>query len=331
MTSTEAPITVVPATTPVLSTSPAVVPPQGSDEDRYVAVEKAIYVWNVGDLGHHWWDWSAPQIELLVSVCVAHGFKRAIVFVGSAQWDWQQYFRLNMIPHEERFVNLFAALRQAGVTPYAGFYLNDSPADLTGWERAADVVSALHHFNEAHPDSAVAGIDGDQEPTNIGDEFLSMNAAQHIRRDELKTNLTLTASLKPGWLRRRFDDSSMASLAMEDMDAGMVMAYSSKAELSIRFGDEALALAAPADKDLWVALETSQRAPASDTFWDLASNDKAEFLRLVAGMDAHYKASVHAEAYQGIVIHDYEGFFEAMYGCKAPAWTRTIVSGLYTN
>jgi hypothetical protein len=296
-----------------------------------VAVEKAIYVWNVGDLGHHWWDWDAPNIELLVSVCVAHGFKRAIVFIGSAQWDWQQYFQVNKIPHEERFVMLFAALRQAGVTPYAAFYLNDAPNDVTGWERAADVVLAIHNFNRAYPDSAVAGIDGDQEPTTIGTEFLSMNAAQRARRDELGTNLTLTASLKPGWLRGRFDDSPMASLAMEDMDAGMIMAYSSKPKLSMRFGDEALALAAPAARELWVALETSPRAPASDTFWELASNDNSGFLGLVADMDSHYRAHDHAEAYQGIVIHDYEGFFEAMYGVKAPAWTGNVVTRLYAN
>ena len=39
----------------------------------------------------------------------------------------------------------------------ACFYLNDSPNNLANWERAADVVSAVHKFNEAFPLSKIEG------------------------------------------------------------------------------------------------------------------------------------------------------------------------------
>ena len=39
----------------------------------------------------------------------------------------------------------------------ACFYLNDSPNNLANWERAADVVSTVHKFNEAFPHSKIEG------------------------------------------------------------------------------------------------------------------------------------------------------------------------------
>lgn len=305
------------------------VPSQHSDEDRYFAVEKTIYVWNTGDKGHHWWDWDAPKIELLLSVCRTHGFKRAIIFIGSVQWDWEQHFQANRLPHQERFVLLFAALRQIGVEPYAAFYLNDSPNNLTAWERAADVVSTLHRFNQAFPDSAVVGIDGDQEPTSIRDEYLNMLAAMKSRREVLNADLKLTAALKPGWLHRSYSGKPMADLALKGLDAGMIMAYSQSPDISTSWGEKALALAAANGQTLSVAIETSWRAPATDSFWEMASKDPNALLRLVAGMDARYRAGAHAHAYQGIVIHDYEGFFEAMYGTKATAYEASTVHRLY--
>lgn len=305
------------------------VPSQHSDEARYFEVEKTIYVWNTGDKGHHWWDWDATKINLLTSVCRTHGFKRAIVFIGSVEWDWEQHFQAHQIPHQERFVLLFAALRQIGVAPYAAFYLNDDPNNLTAWERAPDVVSTLHHFNQAFPDSAVVGIDGDQEPTSIGDEYLNMLAAMMSRREELNADLKLTAALKPGWLHRSHSGKPMADLALKGLDAGMIMAYSQSPDISASWGERALALAAANGQTLTVAIETSWRAPAADSFWEMASNDPNALLRLVAGMDARYRAGAHAHAYQGIVIHDYEGFFEAMYGMKATAYGASAVYRLY--
>ena len=41
-----------------------------------------------------------------------------------------------------------------------------------------------------------------------------------------------------------------------------------------------------------------------------------QFFRVLIDMHRHYSA---AEAFQGLVLHDYEGFFEAMYGIKATA------------
>jgi len=48
-------------------------------------------------------------------------------------------------------------------------------------------------------------------------------------------------------------------------------------------------------------------------------------------MDANYSAGAHAKSYQGMVLHDYEGFFEAMYGVKTSAFTANVVKKLYAD
>mmetsp|Transcript_82818 Transcript_82818/g.146338 ORF Transcript_82818/g.146338 Transcript_82818/m.146338 type:complete len:733 (-) Transcript_82818:257-2455(-) len=298
-----------------------------SDEDRYTAIEKTIYVWNTGDLDLPWWDWGAPQIELLISVCQVHGFKRAIVFIGSLQWDWEQ-FQAKKIPHEEKFRGLFAALRQSGISPHASFYLNDSPNDLTGWERAVDVVSALYNFNKAYPASAVVGIDGDQEPTSVSEEYLSMNTAMMEKRDELHADFEIAAALKPGWLFRDYAGSPMAVAALEGLDAGMIMAYSQSLETSRSWGNAALAFGEARGRAVFVAIETSPRAPETDSLWQIARSEPGQFLQSLVDMDVDY-AAAHPESYRGLVVHDYEGFFEAMYGVKATAFTANVVSKLY--
>ena len=239
---------------------------------KYVSSQKALYVWNPGDLSQAWWNWRSSDIELLISVCRLHGFKRAIVFIGSVQWDWQT-FQAKELPHQEAFVSLFAALRAAGILPLACYYLNDGPNDLSNWQRAADVVSAVHEFNQAFPASAVEGIEGDQEPTSISAEYLQMNEMIRARRDQLNAQLKLSVSLKPGWLRRTYQEENMVSAALGALDVGMIMAYSSSPSTSQAWGDQALARATETNKKLTVAIETSPRAPQSDTFWEVASQD----------------------------------------------------------
>ena len=255
----------------ISTSSPASTSQHSPITEEYVLIPKALYVWNPGDLSHDWWDWRLSDIDLLISVCLVHGFNRVIVFIGSLQWDWQT-FQGNQLPHEESFVSLFAELRKAGIVPYASYYLNDSPNDLSNWERAELVVSAVHHFNKVFPGSAIEGIDGDQEPTNIGEEYLEMNKMMKAKRDELDAKIKLTASLKPGWLRRSYQEMNMVSLALKTLDAGMIMAYSNSPEISLTWGDQALSLAA--GKQMAVAIETSPRAPSTDSFWELASKDQ---------------------------------------------------------
>jgi hypothetical protein len=296
-------------------------------------VAKALYVWNPGELaGNAWGNWEKRDIELLTSFCTVHNFQRVIVFIGSVEWDWETHFRHNRIPHESTFAQLFQALRSAGVVPHTAFYLNDAISNLQGWAKAADIVSAVVAFNARYPGSAIAGIDGDQEPTQVSEDYLQMTAHMLARRDELGAQLTISAALKPAWLRKNYPGAaSMASAALEQLDDGMIMAYSREPEVSMGLGDQTLAQASSLKRTASVAVEVSPRAPASDTFWSMASgSDKDAFLQMVVDMDSHYRASANSATYHDFVIHDYEGIFEALYGVKATKYHSNSVTDLHS-
>lgn len=215
--------------------------------------------------------------------------------------------------------------------PYACFYLNDNPNDLHGWERAADIVSTLHVFNEAYPESAIAGIDGDQEPEMITKDYVEMNKAMKERRSELGAHLQIGAAFKPAWLRRPYKDGYMIGAALGSLDGGMMMAYSSDPVISTSLGDKVLGFATQAKQHVSIAVEVNWRAPHTDSLWELTSSDQTAFFDMIADMDMHYRGSQNSAAYSDIVIHDYEGFFKAMYSVTAPAFIGEAVTSLYLN
>merc|ERR1712046_481142 len=78
------PVSPSPMKTPTVAPSmvptpvPTLPPSDAPVEAKYLAVKKAIYVWNTGDPDSHpWWSWHARDIALLVSACQAHNFTRA--------------------------------------------------------------------------------------------------------------------------------------------------------------------------------------------------------------------------------------------------------------
>jgi hypothetical protein len=171
-----------------------------------------------------------------------------------------------------------------------------------------------------------AGLDGDQEPTHVSEDYLKMNQAMMARRDSLGSPLHITVSIKPGWLHSTIGNSVAAEKVLDSVDAGMMMAYSSQVATSLQWGDQALALGEVAKADVSVAIESSFRAPRTDSFWDLAQ-EPMKFFQLVGDMEDHYRQ--FASVFQGMVVHDYEGFFKAMYGVAATAYMPSRVESLH--
>ena len=141
-----------------------------SAQQQYLSVAKGLYVWNPGTTaGTKWWAWGDNgNTPRLVSFCKAHNFARAIVFVGSVEWEWEGSFKEHQLPHQAHFVTLFTALHAAGIETTAAFYLNDDPNSMVGVDKVADVVRTIAAFNSAHPDAVIAGLEGDQEPNLAG-------------------------------------------------------------------------------------------------------------------------------------------------------------------
>lgn len=296
----------------------------------YQAVKKTIYVWNPGA---SWWAWMENgSAERLVAFCQMHGAHRAIVFIGSVQWEWPTSFQQGQLPHEPEYVYLGAKLRQAGIEPVASFYLNDAPGDLTGYAKAADIVTALAGFNARHPDSALVGLDGDQEPGSVTPEYMAMNSGMEARKAQLGATFPIGAALRPKWLSDPSTQGRGSGFAdaFATLDDGLLMAYRSTQSASVTWGMQGLDIAAMLSKPLHVAIETADLGSGNaDSFYPMvAAADKTPFFQMVVDIDRSYAGKPF---YAGFAIHAYKEYFTTLYGVSPEQYPSTTFDSLYTG
>jgi hypothetical protein len=295
-----------------------------SAKQQYLNTMKGLYVWNPGKTeGTQWWGWSDNgNTPRLVSFCNAHNFKRAIVFVGTVEWDWADNFKTHQLPHEAHFVTLFRALRTAGIKPTAAFYLNDDPNSMVGVDKTMDVVHTIAAFNLAHPDAVIAGLEGDQEPNRVDGEYERMGKIMRPTRDDLDIHLEIGAGLRPKWLNQAPDFHD----ALDSLDSGMLMAYSSQKSVSRTMARRALVHANDVGKSLSIAIEVANMPDlADDTFYNMVNMlDKDPFFAMVAEMNATYSAD---EFYVDMVIHAYHHYFDVLFGVHPDAFGSDNVDG----
>ena len=295
---------------------------------QYVDTPKGLWVWDVGTRASFSWrdnnGANFTNTEKLVHFATTHGFDEVVVFVGAVSDVWKDYYSKGLIPFESHFADLFTALRQAGITPLASWYLNSNPNSFANYERGVDVVRALHLYNKAHPLGKVAGLSGDQEPDHITQDYENMNKLMRLERDHL--NLTvedfrLTAALRPMWLNTNAGDDMQR--AVQSLDTGNLMAYTNNQGSSQRLGTKAFDLTASTGKPLSMMIEvsdlrmytTATRDALQETFWKgLVEEDKDVFFQMVVNMQDNYITN-YPERYNGrLWIHHYGQYYKALYG-----------------
>jgi hypothetical protein len=299
------------------------------EEIAYQNIDKGLYVWNPGG---PWWEWSQTQnAERLVGFCKAHGFRKAILFVGSVQWEWESDFSKGNLPHESEFVLVGKQLRDAGIEPHAAFYLNDAPGNLENYQRAADVVQTIDNFNKKYPGSAWFGLDGDQEPGTADTSYLAMNQEMLARKQQLSSAFPIGAALRPKWLNQPSVTTwqSNFSDALASLDTGMLMAYQNNESGSTSWGDMGLSFAKEVNRSLSIAIETADLGGTNaDSFYQMVIGNKSQFFQMVVTMNNHYLPSAN---YHGFVIHDYANYFQDLYGVKPNVSPSTTFPTLYTG
>eukprot|EP00729_Bicosta_minor_P024483 gene24483-3915_t len=297
-------------------------------EQQYLSTAKGLYVWNPGTTaGTKWWAWNDNgNTPRLVSFCNAHNFTRAIIFIGSVEWDWETNYKKQRLPQEAHFVTVFRALRAANIEPSAAFYLNDLPNSMVGVDKTADVVRTIAAFNKAHPDAVIAGLEGDQEPNVVGGEYERMGKLMRQTRDSLDIHLEIGAALRPKWLNQAPDFRD----ALDSLDTGMLMAYSSLQSGSEAMAKRALVHANDVEKPLSIAIEVANMDgkwtdSEKETFYSMVNMpDKDPFFAMVAAMDATYSADIY---YVDMVIHAYDHYFNLLFGVQPDDFGSDSVDG----
>ena len=317
----------------VLTTLPAAHADDPADAAAYVAVPKALYVWRLKTENHY--------VERLAAFCQRHGFTRVYLAIGSCQWDHEPHYSRGQLPNEDQLAVAIAALRNVGTEVHGMYVLNDDANDLQRPERIADLVTATHGYNTRHAAAPLAGLHGDQEPSDPAQyaNYMQMLRTMAKRRDELRAKLQLGVTLKPLWLRQAWDDNPddgqparpFVQHILELVDEASLMDYSDRPATVLQLGTQALQFAAAAKKPLAIAVETGTKGAAPEETWgqEIERDGPLPFFKHLADFAAAFSKQ-HGKAFGGMVVHDYFQYYALLYGTDPIAHDR-IPSTLFGN
>lgn len=281
--------------------------------------ERGVYVWNAdSSLSTPWYTLAQTDSlhDLLVAFCLEYNYTTAIVYNGAIEWDYTAY-QLGDINFQSDFVKLYEKLNERGIKVSMAWYLNDQVNDLSNYERAVDIIDAVHNFNQAYPKSRIHSIHGDQEPSNpaVYVDYLIMLKRMQDRRDELGADFKIEVSIKPKWLNDCFAGLDFYNYIFNYIDSGMMMAYSSNYATTKAWATEVVNFAELVNKNCTIAVETDPRPGlTSDSYGGLIEGGGHNtFLGYLADLDTTFDTKT---SYHGPVVHAWASYFELLYNVQ---------------
>ncbi|EFO61572.1 Hypothetical protein GLP15_3573 [Giardia lamblia P15] len=336
-------------------------PPVVSSFDTYVSGPKSLYVWS------HTTDskigttpaWQVlledryDEVTYLCTFCKQHGISEVYLFIGSAEWEWDEYFSNLQIPHLQAVRSAIAKLTAKKITTHPMIYLNDEPDNLSNYDRMEQIAEAVRLFKESNPDLLIGTLHIDQEPAN------PTAYTDYIRMLYLAAQkLPISVAIKPLWVRTELaaieESFSLFDLALEiDMlldiqsvaerfsdvvyyitSHATMMAYSNtKAQV------ESLATGAM-DSAVRVGKQYAESAievgytnnlPAEETLHYVLTGDKQGWFDSFLDLNTSFtKTAEERSLSHRTVIHDYSQYFYSLY-CELPIAKPNIVDYPYKN
>lgn len=292
---------------------------------------KSLYVWNpttqmrIEDVP----NWVAliqnrnQSADKLIKFVQVSGFNRVVFFVGAVEWEWESSYRKHQLPHEADLAKVIKRLNDVNIKVYALFYLNDAHNDLSDYEKARDVVDAVHNFNLRYPSSRFAGIHGDQEPYKSSqyESLLTMNKLMKQRIQQLQSDLSLRMTIKPMWIKEEYEGvhgkRPFYQYAIDTVDEVVLMDYFDDPEQIVKVALPLLDHAQQQGKKAEIMLETGWvNVSDPNTFYEEMQVDVGNVLCIFRAL--HNRFSQHP-AFRQLVIHDFAQFFSNIYGAE-PYW-----------
>lgn len=285
------------------------------------------------------------EIEKLADFCSLHGFNNVILFAGSVEWEYEDYYSKGVLPYEEDYVYDIQYLASKGITTDLMIYLNDDPNNMTDYRHIEAVARIARRLRDEGVPLNVLHIDQEPSKQNRYADLLRMLsiASQYI---------DIGVSLKPQWVREKLssitaqfklesvvdeigalqdympvEDSTFSDLILRIAPKSIVMAYSNNTETSIKIGKQAvdsLRRAFP-DEDstraMEFAVETGFINELNEVetlhYW-IKKNKPLWFnkIRCLSNSLLGYAKRNGVEG--GLTVHDYAQYYSTLY-CVSPA------------
>lgn len=285
------------------------------------------------------------EIEKLADFCVLHGFNNVILFAGSVEWEYEDYYSKGVLPYENDYIYNIQYLASRGISTDLMVYLNDDPNNMTDYRHIDAVARIARRLRDDGVPLNTLHIDQEPSKQNRYADLLRMLhiAAQHI---------DVGVSLKPQWVREKLSSitaqfkmenvideisvlqsyipteaSTFSDLVLTIAPKSIVMAYSNNTETSIKIGKQAvdsLRRAFPDEDSLRVmefAVETGFINNLNEVetlhYW-IKKNKPLWFnkVRCLSNSLLGYARRNGVEG--GLTIHDYAQYYSTLY-CVSPA------------
>lgn len=336
-------------------------PPVVSSFATYASNPKSLYVWahttdsKIGSKP----AWQVlledknDEITYLCAFCKQHGVSEVYLFIGSGEWEWDDYFANTQLPHSSALRSAIAKLTAKRITTHPMVYLNDKPDDLSNYSRMEQIAEAVKSFKDANPDLLIGTLHIDQEPSN------PTKYADYIRMLNLAAQkLPISVAIKPLWVRTELaaieDSFSLFDLALE-LDAlldiqsvaekfsdvvyyvtthATMMAYSNAKAQVENLAAGAMDSAVRVGKQyVESAIEVgyTNNLPVEETLhYALVADKQGWFDSFLALNTSFAKSAEERNINHRTVIHDYAQYFYSLY-CELPISKPNIVDYPYKN
>ncbi|TNJ26306.1 hypothetical protein GMRT_13341 [Giardia muris] len=327
--------------------------------EEYAEIRKGLYVWS-----HHTANrlngvpsWivltqnNHGEMQRLVDFCKMQGVDKVLLFAGSVEWEYDDYYSRGVFPYHEDLLFNVRFLQTQGLDVDLMVYLNDEPNNLTAYERMEEVAQIVKKLNK--------------EGTNIGSLHIDQEPSKQNQYKKLLEMLSLSrqqcpigVSLKPQWVRERLTDitafftiddvrhlpefkdfqptkeTTFSDLVLMVAPNSTMMAYSNEPDTILSLGRQALDSASRVGLTrLDIAMETGfvNNLPEEETthYW-IQANKPLWFkrFRCLGGKLERYAQELGLKT--KMIVHDYAQYHTTLY-CQSPALEKMAIEVPYLS
>lgn len=319
------------------------------DFDAYVAIPKSLYVWSHttdSTITRNLPAWVAflknenDEAVYLAEFCHTHGFTEVYLFIGSVEWEYDEFFSKGEVPYRSDLRNTVSILTEMGIKTHFLVYLNDEVNNLDSYEKITKVAEAVANFQQKYPNLSIGTLHIDQEPNDPSqyEKYIKMLGLA-------SAYMPISVALKPVWLRTTLtsisDKFSLFDLSLEipsliniadtaemfsDViyyltSGSAIMAYSDRTEQIVELAQDSYHSASRVGiTSLKTAIETgyTNNLPEDETLhYEIINQKDSWFTRFIELHGKFESSSTALGITQNVVIHDYAQYFKTLY-CVLP-------------
>lgn len=314
---------------------------------------RALWVWHPGSplTNNAFRTNSDGSQDLLLDFAQNKSISDLYVFGSTYEWNYDDLSQ-GRLANESFWVNFNAKANALGIRVWLMYYLYDATDDIrmtTDYNGILVHAVAVHNFNQAHPASAFAGMQSDQEPNNPARYpalLENMKRAQEYL-DANEVNFLSSQALRPKWhndvITWNGATKTMNQHVMDTITHGAMMAYNDNINTVRDWSNQVVNYATSLGKQVSLGFEVDYLGTGgamSATWWEeiraepvstrFQVNHDALPVTFEDAMDITTTEQSVKAGYDRQAIHEYDSYFEHWFGMTPQQYVNSL-GGFYNS